>query len=210
LPMTFDLPVPANEVRALNDLSPSEQFVVRAFRRWVQGMWGMPSMHTNVVWNDFARELGAADGKAALRHFAAFIHGVGGNARRPFRHHKPCCPCVTKDELWLVRMVHGGQHGNRSLVEAAADWLIEPRGQASVIDSATRFGAVLHRHGLTLPQRCDPPLAGRLPSRPPSGPALVPFSEAAPSARIGRDEANSERGRIPGALTNLVGDTEAS
>ena len=154
MPMSFGLPEGDGAVTKLADLAAAERFVIRAFRHWVAGM-GRPDLavHCAVVWNDFARDLGTADGKAALTAFAAMIHGIARAARRPIQCHRPCCSCLTADEFWVIRLAQAGQDADHVLAAALCCWLVAGPDQPEVIRNAIAFGGLLRQHGHHLPSR---------------------------------------------------------
>ena len=86
------------------------------------------------VWNEFARQFGAKDGKEALSGFAGMVKGLQCHARRAVRHHRPCCPCL-------------------------AEWLVQPEGAGELLQSGSRLAQVMRRHALHLPERAaaEPP-----------------------------------------------------
>ncbi len=135
------------------ELDPSERMIVRAFRRWVLGLQQNDGGHWTLVWNDFARQFGASDGKQALSAFASLVKGLQCYARRAIRHHRPCCACLGADEVSLLCLVAACQHGRPGLARGLAEWLVRPEGAGELLQAGTRLAQVMRRHALNLPRR---------------------------------------------------------
>ncbi len=138
---------------SMAELAPAERFIVWCFRRWVLGLRENNGGHWSLVWNEFARQLGAHDGKTALSDFANLIRGLQCHARRTIRHHEPCCPCLGADEAWVIRLVAACQHRQSHLARALVEWMVEPDGAGGLFEAAIRLAQAMQRHALNLPER---------------------------------------------------------
>lgn len=138
---------------SMAELAPAERFVVWCFRRWVLGLRENNSGHWSLVWNEFARQLGACDGKAALSDFANLVRGLQCYARRTIHHHQPCCPCLGADEARIISLVAACQNGRTHLARALVEWMVEPDGAGELFEAAIRLAQVMRRHALNLPER---------------------------------------------------------
>ena len=153
MPITFTPKTAAPWPATTAELDPSEIIVVRAFRRWVLGLQHNDGGHWTMVWNDFARQFGATDGKEALSGFAGLVKGLQCHARRTIRHHRPCCACLGTDEISLLCLVAACQNGRPGLARSLAEWLVRPEGAGELLQAGTRLAQVMRRHNLHLPAR---------------------------------------------------------
>jgi hypothetical protein len=72
---------------SLSELDPAERFIVWSFRRWVLGWSHGNADHWSLVWAEFTRQFGEADGKTATAAFAGLIDVLRWRARRTIHHH---------------------------------------------------------------------------------------------------------------------------
>ena len=96
---------PGGPIR-VSDLSPGEQVLIRAFRRWVAG----EAQHA-AAWDAVAGLFGGAAGKAVMGGLIRLVEGMRGGARRRILHHSPCCPCLAADEIRLLTLVGAAAAG---------------------------------------------------------------------------------------------------
>lgn len=149
----FEFPGPAVWPTALSELAPAEHLVVWAFRRGALAIRDNTSHHMCLVWNEFARQFGTGDGKAALSSFMSIVGGLQENARRNIHHHQPCCPCLGADEVWLVCLVGSCQRGEPRQARFLAEQMVRPDGVGSLLEAAGRLGHAMREHALLLPYR---------------------------------------------------------
>ena len=131
-------------------LMPAERFLIQAVRRWVLGWRENESRHWAVVWDDFTRQFGAANGQDALAGFAALVKELHCHARRVLRYHQPGCSCLGADELCVIRLVAACQHRQITLARSLAQWLAQPDGAGDLFAAALRLARVMHRNALIL------------------------------------------------------------
>lgn len=153
MPVTFTSPNEAPWPTSTAELDPSERLIVWAFRRWLLGLPQNAGEHWSFVWNDFARQFGAQDGKEALSAFTGLIKGLQCYARRTIHHHQPCCPCLGADEVCLVSLVAACQNHQRQLARALAEWMVQSDGVGDLLEAGMRLARVMQRHSLNLPGR---------------------------------------------------------
>lgn len=137
------------------ELTVGEHLLVWSFRRWVLGLRANDGGHWSLVWNEFARQFGPRDGRAALSAFARLIHTLLCRARRTLRHHQPCCPCLGADEVRIVALVAACQNGGPA--RALAEELAAPSATGDLLDAGGRLARIMARRNLALPARAMPP-----------------------------------------------------
>jgi len=135
------------------DLADGERFLVGSLRRWALGLTDNNGEHWRFVWHDFQNRMGARDGKAALASFAGMVAALQVHARRPLRHHHPCCPCVGADELRIVVLVAACQRRDMELAERLAAWMIEAHGTRQVLETGDSLAMLMCRHAIEVPLR---------------------------------------------------------
>ncbi len=138
------------------ELDTAEQFIVRSFRRWVQGLRQNDGGHWSLVWNEFIRHLGEPDGKAALSGFARLVRALQCHARRSITHHQPCCPSLCPDEICIINMIAACQGRRLSHAHALAEWMVFPDGIGDLIEAAAQVSHFMQRHGFAFPDRSSP------------------------------------------------------
>lgn len=112
----------------LADLRPLERRFIAALRLWL----GDPEART-AVWNDLARTMGAADGRAALAAFEDYLAAVAEGAARRLKRGAPGDPLACADECALAAALTG----------AVAPGFIRPDARGGVIAAARRAGMAL-------------------------------------------------------------------
>ncbi|MDA0664260.1 MAG: hypothetical protein O3B08_15670 [Proteobacteria bacterium] len=138
------------------ELDTAEQFIVRSFRRWITGLRQNDGGHWSLVWNEFSRYFGEADGKAALSGFARLVRGLQSHARRNIAYHLPCCPCLCADEIRIVNMIAACQRRRLSHAHALAEWMVCADGIGDLIDAASQVAHFMQNHGFAFPDRSHP------------------------------------------------------
>jgi hypothetical protein len=147
-----DGPLPARVER----LEPAERLLVVALRRWIVGWTSGDPRHWERVWDDFSRALGVQDGRGALTALSGLLSVLRGGARRPIRHHQPCCPMLHADEVALLGVVAAARHGEGAAV-LRGSWLVRADARAPLAAHAAELGARLAAAGLVLPDRARMP-----------------------------------------------------
>lgn len=138
---------------SMAELAPAERFIVWCFRRWVLGLRENNGEHWSFVWNEFARQFGAKDGKEALSGFAGLIKGLQCYARRAIQHHQPCCPCLGADEVSLICFVAACQNRQPHLALSLAEGMVQPEGAGELLEAGIRLAEVMRQYALNLPER---------------------------------------------------------
>jgi len=138
---------------ATTSLAPAERFLLRAFRLWISGLRENAGAYWSRVWNDFAREFGAADGREALTAFACLVKELQCHARRRITYHRPCCPCLGGDEASILALVAACHGPDLAAARALARGLVEADGVGDLVGAGARLGTVMRRHGKALTRR---------------------------------------------------------
>ena len=155
VPLTFKTSDVGPWPTSTTELDASEQLIVWAFRRWALGLRRNDSTHWSLVWNEFARQFGVADGKEAMSAFAGLVRGLLAHARRTMRHHEPCCASLGADEVALVAFVSACQHRDPHRARRLAEWLARRDGAGELLEAGIRLGRVMRRRGRMLPVRTN-------------------------------------------------------
>lgn len=138
-----------------SELESAESLLVESFRRWLLGLHESREQHWSMVWNEFAKSLGARDAKAGLSSFAAIIRELGEHGRRCIRYHHVCCPCLGVDEMWLVRLVGSCQRGESKRARLLAEWMVRPEGVGDVLGAASSLARAMQANALIMPIRAE-------------------------------------------------------
>lgn len=136
-----------------DELTEGERLIVGNFRRWIAGHADGNPNHWLVVWNDFAGQLGAADGKAALGGLEALVRVIWAHARRSVRYHRPCCAMLGPDEWRVVSLVATCQSGEWPAARLLAEWLVGDEGIGDLLGAGSRLAQALRKCGHDLPLR---------------------------------------------------------
>jgi hypothetical protein len=137
----------------MDELVPGERLVVWAFRRWVVGWKTGDHRQWDRVWSEFCFKLGSHTAREALTAFSAIMTTIRQNARRPIRHHQPCCPCIGADEVALASLIAAAQRGEMAVARGIAVWLVRGDAVDTMVRNATVIADRLHEAGDTLPDR---------------------------------------------------------
>ena len=143
------------------ELEASERLIVWAVRRWVAGLRCNDGAQWQLVGREFRRQFNGQDGIRALAGFARLIDGLQHGARRPVRLHRACYPFLSADEVHLVCFVAACQAPVSAVARVRAEWLVRLEGVGDLLQAGTQLGNLMHRHGLTLPQRTAENAGGR-------------------------------------------------
>lgn len=131
-------PAGAEPVGTLDALDPLRVRFVQILRLWCES----PEASAE-VWNMFARDLGAKDGRAALGHFEGFLRVIADQAWRAPMRHGPACRCVGADEAVLALIVARAAAGALDEAERLAALMVRPGAVEALVRHAHAFGAAL-------------------------------------------------------------------
>ena len=134
------------------DLADSERLILSVFRHWLVGLVDKSGSRLSLAWNELARELGAARGRAAMSALIGLVRALG-HVRRPLRHHRPCCSCVSVDENALLSFLATCQRQDWTLARSQAEWLVAPDGVGDLLENGIKLSAALGSGGQSLPAR---------------------------------------------------------
>ncbi len=134
------------------ELADSERLILSVFRHWLVGLSDKSGSRLSLAWNELARELGAARGRTAMSALIGLVRALG-HVRRPLRHHRPCCACVSVDENALLSFLATCQRKDWPLARSQAEWLVVPDGVGDLLESGIKLSAALDSGGQSLPAR---------------------------------------------------------
>jgi hypothetical protein len=117
--------------------------LIRCFRRWTLGIAQSDATALEATWDELASARGPARARAILDALSSLVFRLAEAARRVIRHHHPGCPRMTDDELLLIRLVAGSQHGAKAVAEAAAEELLGTQGIQPVVEGAVELATAL-------------------------------------------------------------------
>ena len=150
--VSTDPPAPSG----LSDLVAAERLVIYGLRRWIVGLGRREAWHWSLAWNAMARDLGGTEARAGLTAVNALVRALAAAARRPFRHHHPCCPLLTADELAVLCLVAACQHDDAVLAAGLSAWLVRPEGAGALTEACAALARTLAGRALALPLRGAP------------------------------------------------------
>ena len=125
------------------ELGPVEAGAVLYLRLWSDGRDGQ-----NRAWSDFARALGPAEGRDALRSFEALCDLCARHARRPLMRHDVTCKCLGADESCFANFVAYASEGAREDALMLAATIVRPDMASLLVGLAQEFGLALKRMSL--------------------------------------------------------------
>ena len=143
-----DMPWPSRTA----DLAESERLILGALRYWLAGLTDNSGTALSLAWNDLARALGAERARAAMSGLIGLVRAMG-HLRRPLRHHRPCCACLSGDEMAILSVVSACQSNDWTRARGLAEWLILPEGTGGLLEQGMRLASVFKEGGLVLPAR---------------------------------------------------------
>ena len=144
---------PAALPRRSAELTAAERLVVGALRHWIVGLGDNSGRHWSHAWNDLARELGSGPARDAVAGLTRLVATLGGHARGRIRHHLPCCPCLTADEVRLLGFIAACQAAAPAAARAQAEWLVRADGVGDLLAAGLALGQALGQRGQRLPVR---------------------------------------------------------
>ena len=127
----------------LGAIGESESLFLRSMRGWSKGHEGLTE-----VWNEYARRFGAADGRLLLHLFCSCYSAIRLAAKRPIRHHAPCCPYLAPDELRLTALFCASALGRVENTLFAAHLLLNHDEMPAVLSAVSRLGSAYAARGL--------------------------------------------------------------
>ncbi|WP_305971091.1 MULTISPECIES: hypothetical protein [unclassified Mameliella] len=124
----------------LSELGPVEAGAVLYLRLWNDG-----DASRSEVWNDFARHLGAAEGRQALGAFEELCALCARHCRRPLMRHHVTCKCLGADESCFATFIGYASEGQREDALLLAMTLVRPDMAPILAGLAEDFGLALRR-----------------------------------------------------------------
>ena len=149
----LNLPEPVVWPTSLSELEHSERLVVWALRRWALAVQDHTSHHICLVLNEFTKQFGTQDARAAMACFVSILGVLQETAKRNLHHHQPGCPCLGVDEVWLVCLVGSCQRGEPRQARFLAEQMVREDGVGPLLAVAEHLGRAMRAHALLLPYR---------------------------------------------------------
>lgn len=130
----------------LSELAPVEAGAVLYLR-----LWGDGDAARSRVWNDFASQLGPAQGRHALGSFETLCDLCARHGRRPLMRHHVTCKCLGADESCWATFIGYASEGAREDALQMAMTLVRPDMATLLAGLAEDFGLALRRMSLRAP-----------------------------------------------------------
>lgn len=93
-----------------------EKLVLQGYRLWSLGMATQQLTHWEDAWNLFAGTLGSDDGRSAMDAMVKFVRTLGRCAACPLKTHAPESAWLCQDEVLVLGLIAGIQHGDDEAV----------------------------------------------------------------------------------------------
>lgn len=103
------------------------------------------------VWCDFAKGLGADQGRRALQSFETLCSLCAQHGRRPLMRHSVQCKCLGADESCFANFVASAATGEREDAMMFATLLVRPDVAPLIASLAEDFGLALKRMRMAAP-----------------------------------------------------------
>ncbi|MEP3275132.1 MAG: hypothetical protein ABJN26_08335 [Stappiaceae bacterium] len=94
-----------------------EKLVLQGYRLWSMGIVTQEYTHWEDAWNLFAGTLGADDGRFVMDAMVRFVRTLGRCAACPLRTHAPESAWLCQDEILVLGLIAGIQHGDDKAVQ---------------------------------------------------------------------------------------------
>ncbi|WP_088632736.1 hypothetical protein [Phaeobacter sp. 22II1-1F12B] len=124
----------------VGDLDPVEAGAVLYLRLWNSG----PDAQAR-VWNEFARTLGAVQGRQALKALENIMRLCAHHARRPIVRHDLKCSCLGADEACFANFIAAAGRGDREDAMLIATLIVRADMAPSLTGLAESLGLALMR-----------------------------------------------------------------
>ena len=144
---------PPPQPDSLAALTAGERLLVLGLRRWITGWQRQEPCHWSLVWNDFARTLGAAPARRALAGLNGLVGELATSVRRPYRTAPCCCALLCPDEVTVLCLIAACQKADSACSARLAEWLVQPSGATRLVTAAREIAAALEGAGCRLPDR---------------------------------------------------------
>ena len=125
----------------------AERLVLDGARLWQLGNRTGEARHFRNARRLYHDILGQMRATPVLGELAVFVAALGRCASCPLKAHMPGENHVTSDEVLLLGLIAGVQHGDDPLVGTCLDGLTCPARCDELAHSAARFAVTLRAHG---------------------------------------------------------------
>lgn len=127
----------------LVEARPSDQLLVVALRRWLDGPDGQQAVRTGL-----SGQIGAAKTRSLLDAFEAFLYALAEGLSRRLTRHTALCPSIGQDERLLTEIVRAAGEGDYETAHAHAQGVVRAADRAIVLERAAHLGSLLDEMGL--------------------------------------------------------------
>lgn len=117
--------------------------MLEGYRRWATGYASGNTDHWNEVWNFYAKELGAKDGRHALNALISFVKKTAICAKCPLRMFKVDSTHICRDEALILCLISSMQTGDEATTELCLANLACATRCQEVAMEAANFALVL-------------------------------------------------------------------
>ncbi|WP_207485853.1 hypothetical protein [Arenibaculum pallidiluteum] len=137
----------------IDALTAGERLLLCAFRRWVAGLRDSDIRQWERTWSDFCFEFGSHAGREATTAISTLVGAIREGARRRIRHHEPCCPFLTADEITIAGLVAAAQRADLFTARSLAVWLVRGDSSGTLLAAAGALADRMRETGIILPDR---------------------------------------------------------
>lgn len=128
----------------------SEHLILEGYRSWSKGIITGDKSCWNDTWNMFATKLGAQSGRLALDALSNFTKTLRICATCPLKSSPAGCDFVCRDEVLILGLLAGIQHGDETAITLCLDELSCPNRCDEVLTSAEVLAVTLRSLDRTL------------------------------------------------------------
>ncbi len=129
---------------------PSEYLVLEGYRHWSSGVITGNYSHWESAWNLFAVKLGVEEGRLALNALTKFTKTLGLCATCPLKTSPIGCNSLCRDEVLILGLLSGIQHGEETTVTLCLDGLTCPSRCEEVLIAAETLATTFRSLGKLL------------------------------------------------------------
>ena len=121
----------------------SEFLVLEGYRHWGSGVIQKDCKYWKLASKLFVERLGEKPGTLALKALTEFATIPGHSAREPLKTCEMGCPRICRDEILILGILAGLQHGDETAITLCLDGLIHQGDHDQVLTAADALACVL-------------------------------------------------------------------
>ena len=129
---------------------PCEYLVLEGYRHWSSGIITGNHLHWQNAWNLYAVKLGTEEGRLALNALTKFAKTLGLCATCPLKTSPIGCNHLCRDEVLILGLLSGLQHGEDTTVTLCLDGLTCPSRCEEVLIAAEALATTFRSLGKLL------------------------------------------------------------